>query len=150
MKKIIALLLMSSLLYSQSLTENSLPLRAKNFLNINFPGNNIETVSLYQSGAGYEVDIDFGYKFIFYETGLWKKISIINADNENTKNGIPRSCIHKSMVNVIDKEYPSSKITDIERKDKNFIIILDDKYKIEISGYGIIINKENLEESDSN
>ena len=102
------------------MTENSLPLRAKNFLNINFPGNNIESVSLYQNGGGYEVDIDFGYKFIFYNTGLWKKISIINDETKNI--GIPRSCIHKSMVNVIDNEYPHSKITDIERRDKNFII----------------------------
>ena len=103
MKKIIIILLISSVLFSQSMTENSLPLRAKNFINMNFPGNNIETVALYQSGGGYEVNIDFGYKFIFYNTGLWKKISIIN-ENENNKNGIPRSCIHKSMVNVIDNE----------------------------------------------
>ena len=148
MKKIIIILLISSVLFSKSMTENSLPLRAKNFINMNFPGNNIETVALYQSGGGYEVNIDFGYKFIFYNTGLWKKISIIN-ENENNKNGIPRSCIHKSMVNVIDNEYPSSKITDIERKDKNFIIVLDNKYKIEISGYGIIISKENLEENNN-
>lgn len=151
MKKIIIItLLITSLLYPQSMTENSLPLRAKNFININFPGNNIETVALYQGGGGYEVAIDLGYKFIFYETGLWKKISLINENDENTKNGIPRSCIHKSMVNVIDNEYPASKITDIERKDKNFIIVLDNKYKIEISGYGIIISKENLEENNNN
>ncbi|ELV06680.1 hypothetical protein H263_02629, partial [Brachyspira hampsonii 30599] len=65
--------------------------------------------------------------------------------------GIPRSCIHKSMVNVIDNEYPHSKITEIERKDKNFIIKLDDKYLIEITGYGIMISQENLdnEQTDS-
>ncbi|MBW5410704.1 hypothetical protein E6A50_10030, partial [Brachyspira hampsonii] len=133
----------------QTITENSLPLRAKNFLNLNFPGNNIESVSLYQNGGGYEVDIDFGYKFIFYNTGLWKKISIINDETKNI--GIPRSCIHKSMVNVIDNEYPHSKITEIERKDKNFIIKLDDKYLIEITGYGIMISQENLdnEQTDS-
>lgn len=129
------------------MTENSLPLRAKNFLNINFPGNNIESVSLYQNGGGYEVDIDFGYKFIFYNTGLWKKISIINDETKNIE--IPRSCIHKSMVNVIDNEYPHSKITDIERRDKNFIIKLDDKYLIEITGYGIIISQENLDNVQS-
>ena len=56
------------------------------------------------------------------------------------------------MVNVIDSEYPLSKITDIERRDKVFIIVLDDKYQLEISGYGIIINttvlddEENIEE----
>nr|WP_028328756.1 PepSY-like domain-containing protein [Brachyspira alvinipulli] len=150
MKKIIIILLISSLLYSQSMTENSLPLKARNFINMNFPGNNIETVTLYQGSGGYEVNIDLGYKFIFYETGLWKKISIISENDENTKNGIPRSCLHKSMVNVIDNEYPASKITDIERKDKNFIIVLDNKYKIEISGYGIIISKENLEENNNN
>lgn len=129
-------------LYSQSITENSLPLKAKNFININFPGNNIENVSLYQNGGGYEVDIDLGYKFIFYNTGLWKRVFIIN--NDNNQNGIPRSCLHKSIVNIIDKEYPKAKITDIERKDKNFVIILDNKNLIEISGYGIIINKEVL------
>ena len=43
-----------------------------------------------------------------------------------------------------------SEIIDIERKDKNFIIVLDNKYKIEISGYGIIISKENLEENNNN
>lgn len=144
----ISILISNIFLYSQFLTENSLPLRAKNFLNMNFPGNNIETVSLYQNGGGYEVDIDFGYKFIFYSTGLWKKISIIN--DEAKQMGIPRSCIHRSMVNVIDNAYPASKITDIERKDKNFIIILDDKYQIEISGYGIIINETILESQQTN
>ena len=144
----LSILISNVFLYSQSLTENSLPLRAKNFLNMNFPGNNIETVSLYQNGGGYEVDIDFGYKFIFYSTGLWKKVSAIN--DEAKQNGIPRSCIHRSMVNVIDNSYPSSKITDIERKDKNFIIVLDDKYQIEISGYGIIINETTLESQETN
>ena len=144
----LSILISNVFLYSQSLTENSLPLRAKNFLNMNFPGNNIETVSLYQNGGGYEVDIDFGYKFIFYSTGLWKKVSAIN--DEAKQNGIPRSCIHRSMVNVIDNSYPSSKITDIERKDKNFIIVLDDKYQIDISGYGIIINETILESQETN
>lgn len=144
----LSILISNVFLYSQSLTENSLPLRAKNFLNMNFPGNNIETVSLYQNGGGYEVDIDFGYKFIFYSTGLWKKVSAIN--DEAKQNGIPRSCIHRSMVNVIYNSYPSSKITDIERKDKNFIIVLDDKYQIEISGYGIIINETILESQETN
>lgn len=130
------------IVYTQSLTENSLPLRAKNFLNYNFPGNNIESVSLYQNGAGYDVNIDFGYQFIFYNTGLWKEISIINE--EAKKLGIPRSCIHKNMINVIDNEYPSSKITYIERKNKTFTVILDDKYQLEISGYGIIINKSDV------
>lgn len=143
LKLILLILILNVNIYSQTMTENSLPLRAKNFLNINFPGNNIESVSLYQNGGGYEVDIDFGYKFIFYNTGLWKKISIINDETKNI--GIPRSCIHKSMVNVIDNEYPHSKITDIERRDKNFIIKLDDKYVIEITGYGIIISQENLD-----
>ncbi|WP_300367343.1 PepSY-like domain-containing protein [Brachyspira sp.] len=140
------LLIFSVNIYAQVITANSLPLRARNFLNLNFPGNNIETVALYQNGNGYEVDIDFGYKFIFYETGLWKKISVIN-DQAKT-NGIPRSCLHKSMVNIIANEYPASKITDIERKDKNFIIKLDDKYLLEISGYGIIINQKNLEDKE--
>ncbi|PCG20292.1 PepSY-like domain-containing protein [Brachyspira sp. G79] len=146
----ICLFIYAIFLYSQSLTENSLPLKAKNFINLNFPGNNIETVSLYQGEGGYEIDIDFGYHFVFYHTGLWKKITAITDEAKNQ--GIPRSCIHKSMVNVIDSEYPSSKITDIERKDKVFIIVLDDKYQLEISGYGIIINttvlndEENIEE----
>ncbi|MDA0157758.1 PepSY-like domain-containing protein [Brachyspira hyodysenteriae] len=147
LKLILIILILNINIYSQTMTENSLPLRAKNFLNINFPGNNIESVSLYQNGGGYEVDIDFGYKFIFYNTGLWKKISIINDETKNI--GIPRSCIHKSMVNIIDNEYPHSKITDIERKDKNFIIKLDDKYLIEISGYGIIISQENLDNTQT-
>ena len=145
-KLLLLILIFNISIYAQSITENSLPLRAKNFLNLNFPGNNIETVALYQNGGGYEVDIDFGYKFIFYETGLWKKISIIN--DEAKTNGIPRSCIHKSMVNIIDNEYPTSKITDIERKDKNFIIKLDDKYLLEISGYGIIISQKNLDQEN--
>ncbi|WP_297276530.1 PepSY-like domain-containing protein [uncultured Brachyspira sp.] len=145
-KLLLLILIFNISIYAQSITENSLPLRAKNFLNLNFPGNNIETVALYQNGGGYEVDIDFGYKFIFYETGLWKKISIIN--DEAKTNGIPRSCIHKSMVNIIDNEYPASKITDIERKDKNFIIKLDDKYLLEISGYGIIISQKNLDQEN--
>ena len=147
LKLILLILILNVNIYSQTMTENSLPLRAKNFLNINFPGNNIESVALYQNGGGYEVDIDFGYKFIFYNTGLWKKISIINDETKNI--GIPRSCIHKSMVNVIDNEYPHSKITDIERRDKNFVIKLDDKYLIEITGYGIIISQENLDNVQS-
>ena len=147
LKLILLILILNVNIYSQTMTENSLPLRAKNFLNINFPGNNIESVSLYQNGGGYEVDIDFGYKFIFYNTGLWKKISIINDETKNI--GIPRSCIHKSMVNVIDNEYPHSKITDRERRDKNFVIKLDDKYLIEITGYGIIISQENLDNVQS-
>ena len=69
LKLILLILILNVNIYSQTMTENSLPLRAKNFLNINFPGNNIESVSLYQNGGGYEVDIDFGYKFIFYNTG---------------------------------------------------------------------------------
>ena len=146
-KLILLIFIINISVYSQNITENSLPLRAKNFLNLNFPGNNIESVSLYQNGGGYEVDIDLGYKFIFYNTGLWKKISIINDETKNI--GIPRSCIHKSMVNVIDNEYPHSKITDIERRDKNFIIKLDDKYLIEITGYGIIINQKNLDNEQS-
>lgn len=143
-KLILVLMIFNISIYAQNITENSLPSRAKNFLNINFPGNTVEAVSLYQNGGGYEVDINFGYKIIFYNTGLWKKISIINDETKNI--GIPRSCIHKSMVNVIDNEYPHSKITDIERRDKNYIIKLDDKYLLEISGYGIIISQKNLEE----
>ncbi|WP_295158734.1 PepSY-like domain-containing protein [uncultured Brachyspira sp.] len=145
-KLILLVLIFNINIYSQSITENSLPLRAKNFLNLNFPGNNIKTAALYQNGGGYEVDIDFGYRFIFYDTGLWKKISVI--DDQAKAKGIPRSCIHKSMVNVIDSKYPASKITDIERKDKNFIIKLDDKYLLEISGYGIIINQTNLDNNN--
>ncbi|PPS23158.1 PepSY-like domain-containing protein [Brachyspira murdochii] len=143
----IFLLICTIFLYSQSLTENSLPLKARNFINLNFPGNNIETVSLYQSGGGYETYIDFGYNFIFYHTGLWKKITAVT--DEAKRKGIPRSSIHKSMVNVIDSEYPSSKITDIERKDKLFLIVLDDKYQLEISGYGIIINTTVLDDNDT-
>lgn len=131
-------------IYSQTITENSLPLRAKNFLNLNFQGNNIEEVSLYQNGGGYNVSINLGYNFIFYNTGLWKKITA--SSDEAKLKGIPRSCIHKSMVNIIDNEYPFSKITDIERRDKIFIIKLDDKYLLEISGYGIIISRKNLEQ----
>ncbi|MDO6994797.1 hypothetical protein Q5M87_12340 [Brachyspira innocens] len=144
----ISLLICSAFLYTQSLTENSLPLKAKNFINLNFPGNNIETVSLYQGGGGYEADIDLGYHFVFYHTGLWKKITAVT--DEAKIQGIPRSSIHKSMVNVIDSEYPLSKITDIERRDKVFIIVLDDKYQLEISGYGIIINTTVLDNEEEN
>ena len=129
----------SQILYSQNITENSLPLRAKNFININFPGDSIETVSLYQNGEGYEVRIKSGFNFIFYETGLWKSV---RADGTNST--IPRSCIHKNMVNTIDKEYPNSKINYIERRDKNFFIILNNRIEIEISGYGLIVNKRNI------
>ena len=129
----------SQILYSQNITENSLPLRAKNFININFPGDSIETVSLYQNGEGYEVRIKSGFNFIFYETGLWKSVRA-----NNTNSTIPRSCIHKNMVNTIDKEYPNSKINYIERRDKNFFIILNNRTEIEISGYGLIVNKRNI------
>ena len=129
----------SQILYSQNITENSLPLRAKNFININFPGDSIETVSLYQNGEGYEVRIKSGFNFIFYETGLWKSVRA-----NNTNSTIPRSCIHKNMVNTIDKEYPNSKINYIERRDKNFFIILNNRIEIEISGYGLIVNKRNI------
>ena len=44
-KKIFIFILTSILLYSQNITENSLPLRAKNFININFPGDKIESVN---------------------------------------------------------------------------------------------------------
>ena len=129
----------SQILYSQNITENSLPLRAKNFININFPGDSIETVSLYQNGEGYEVRIKSGFNFIFYETGLWKSVRA-----NNTNSTIPRSCIHKNMVNTIDKEYPNSKINYIERRDKIFFIILNNRIEIEISGYGLIVNKRNI------
>lgn len=129
----------SQILYSQNITENSLPLRAKNFININFPGDSIETVSLYQNGEGYEVRIKSGFNFIFYETGLWKSVRA-----NGTNSTIPRSCIHKNMVNTIDKEYPNSKINYIERRDKNFFIILNNRIEIEISGYGLIVNKRNI------
>lgn len=129
----------SQILYSQNITENSLPLRAKNFININFPGDSIETVNLYQNGEGYEVRIKSGFNFIFYETGLWKSVRA-----NGTNSTIPRSCIHKNMVNTIDKEYPNSKINYIERRDKNFFIILNNRIEIEISGYGLIVNKRNI------
>ena len=129
----------SQILYSQNITENSLPLRAKNFININFPGDSIETVNLYQNGEGYEVRITSGFNFIFYETGLWKSVRA-----NGTNSTIPRSCIHKNMVNTIDKEYPNSKINYIERRDKNFFIILNNRIEIEISGYGLIVNKRNI------
>ena len=48
------------------------------------------------------------------------------------------------MVNAIDKEYPNSKINYIERRDKKFFIILNNQTEIEISGYGLIINKRNI------
>ena len=144
MKKVLIFILANFLiclqmLYTQNITENSLPLRAKNFININFPGDSIETARLYQKGEGYEVKIKSGFNFIFYETGLWKSV---RADGTNS--AIPRSCIHKNMVNTIDKEFPNSKINYIERRDKNFFIILNDKTEIEISGYGLIVNKRNI------
>ena len=139
MKKILIFILTSILLYSQNITENSLPLRAKNFININFPGDKIESVNLHKNGEGYEVKIKSGFDFIFYETGLWKSVTA----NDTTLT-IPRSCIHKNMVNTIDREYPLSKINYIERRDKNFLIILNNKIKIELSGYGLIINKRDI------
>ena len=48
------------------------------------------------------------------------------------------------MVNTIDREYPLSKINYIERRDKNFLIILNNKIEIELSGYGLIINKRDI------
>ena len=146
MKKILIFILANFLilqnlqiLYTQNITANSLPLRAKNFININFPGDSIETVSLYQKGEGYEVKIKSGFNFIFYETGLWKSVRA-----NDTNSTIPRSCIHKNMVNTIDKEYPNSKINYIERRDKNFFIILNNQTEIEISGYGLIISKRDI------
>ncbi len=144
MKKILIFIVVNFLvslqtLYSQNITENSLPLRAKNFININFAGDSIESVSLYKNGEGYEVKIKSNFNFVFYETGLWK--SILANDTNST---IPRSCIHKNMVNSIDREYPNSKISYIERKDKNFLIILNNRIEIEISGYGLIINRRNI------
>ena len=127
MKKILIFILSSILLYSQNITESSLPLRAKNFININFPGDKIESVNLHKND------------FIFYETGLWKSVK---ANDTNLT--IPRSCIHKNMVNTIDREYPLSKINYIERRDKNFLIILNNKIEIELSGYGLIINKRDI------
>ena len=139
MKKILIFILASILLYSQNITENSLPLRAKNFININFSGDKIESVNLHKNGEGYEVKIKSGFDFIFYETGLWKSVK---ANDTNLT--IPRSCIHKNMVNTIDREYPLSKINYIERRDKNFLIILNNKIEIELSGYGLIINKRDI------
>lgn len=144
MKKILIFILANFLvflqiLYPQNITENSLPLRAKNFININFIGDSIESVSLYKNGEGYEVKTKSGFSFIFYETGLWKSVRA-----NYTNSTIPRSCIHKNMVNTIDGEYPNSKITYIERKDKNFLIILNNRIEMEISGYGLIINRRNI------
>lgn len=144
MKKILIFILANFLfflqiLYSQNITENSLPSRAKNFININFIGDSIESVSLYKNGEGYEVKTKSGFNFIFYETGLWKSVR-----SSNTNFTIPRSCIHKSMVNTIDSEYPNSKITYMERRDKNFLIILNNQIEIEISGYGLIVNRRNI------
>ena len=56
-KLLLLILIFNISIYAQSITENSLPLRAKNFLNLNFPGNNIETVALYQNGGGYEASV---------------------------------------------------------------------------------------------
>lgn len=137
---ILTALLLHSLLYSQNITENSLPLRAKNFINMNFAGDTIENVNLYNNGEGYQVRIKSGFNFLFYETGLWKNISA-----SDTNSTIPKSCIHRSMANAIDKEYPNSKISYIERRDKDFLIILDNRVEIEISGYGLIINKRNID-----
>ena len=145
MKKVLLFfIILYSFLYSQSITEASLPLQAKNFINLNLEGDSVDTVSLYQNGGGYEVNTKLGFNIIFYQSGLWKSIKIDNL--ENNPNGIPRSCIHRSMVKVIDNEYPSSKIISIIREDKFFTIVLNDNVELQITGYGIIVSKKNLEE----
>ena len=145
MKKVLLFfIILYSFLYTQDITEASLPLQAKNFINLNLEGDSVDTVSLYQNGGGYEVNTKLGFNIIFYQSGLWKSIKINNL--ENNPNGIPRSCIHRSMVNVIDNEYPSAKTTTITRENKFFTIVLNNNVELEITGYGIIVSKKNLEE----
>lgn len=142
MKKLFLLFVLLNLfLYSQN-NNIELPTQAKNFINKNFPASTVVSSSLYENGAGYDVEIDYGFNIIFYNTGLWKSVDLIDKDDTNKT--IPRSVMHKSMINVIDNKYAKSKLIFIERRNKNFFVVLNkdnNNIEIEISGYGIIISE---------
>ena len=141
MKKVfLVFILFALLLYSQG--NIPLPTQSINFLNKNFPASKVLSSSIYENGAGYNVEIDYGFNIIFYNTGLWKSIDLI--DKEDTNKTIPRSVMLKSMINIIDNKYPKAQITFIERRNKDFFVALSkdtNNIELEITGYGIIISE---------
>lgn len=115
-------LLMGMSLYAQKtiITQNELPRAAQNFISKNFSGQTItkiEKKTKYQVKTEYEVKFDNRMEIEFDGDGNWTEV-------DGKKSPIPTGFINSSIVNYVKQNFPTEKITQIEKKRSKYEIDL--------------------------
>src|SRR5690606_25675838 len=114
------------------ITANELPKTAQNFIAKNFSG---QKVSHAIKDAGmistdYEVVLDNGTKIEFDGDGNWEEV-----DSKNDT-AIPTGFISKKITSYVSKNFPTQKISKIEKDNRKFEVELTSGLDLEFNSNG--------------
>lgn len=115
-------LMLGMSLYAQktTITQKELPSAAQSFITNNFSGQKVSSVIKeveYKMKTEYEVYFENRMKVEFDGDGNWKEV-------DGKKTEIPTGFIPAPIVNYVKKNFPTEKITQIEKKRSKYEIDL--------------------------
>lgn len=96
-----------------------------------FPNNKVDHYKLDRDGldiTAFDIYLDNGSEIVFTRYGIWKEIDMPK------RKAVPQAILPSYVTEYINKTYPKSYVTDIEKDDGNFEITLNNgkEFKIPI------------------
>lgn len=103
-----------------SITENELPLPAREFLSKNFSGKKLIRIEkdVDRNTTDYEVLLDDQTKIEFDQNGNWKEV-----DSPNNS-AVPNGFIPEKIKKYLTENYPDQQISKIEKDSRKFEVEL--------------------------
>lgn len=135
MKKFFSLIMLSVMLVSfaqdKSINYNQVPKTGQQFINKHFGAKQVSSVMLDDDyfSKEYKVYLQNGTKIEFDSDGNWKEVN-------GNRNAIPTGFVPAKISNYVNRSFPNTKITKIERDRKEIEVKLTNGLEVKFDKNG--------------